>query len=200
MASKKHKRVWFIVLIPWFIFSAFIAPKNNSEVDSQTLFTISRSKDANEIWYTLNTNENGDLNKENPIKVYWLKKTENNSTKPLTWIQNQYAYGISGLETENNKKDTWKFQFVSSDLHTFELRKTSDNQYKVFTKFNSTEIEVSRIFIQIDGGSFWLPMVSYVKIFGVEVKSGNQIVETIIPDNQNRSIENQLVSQLSKIN
>jgi len=198
MAIVKNKRVWFIVLIPWIIFSAFTVPKNNSKVDNQTLFTIARSKDANEIWYTLNTNENGDLNSVNPVNVFWVKKAEDNTIEPLTWIQNQYAYGIKVLETEKGRKDALKFQFVSYNKRTFELKHVSENRYGVFTTTNNKEIEVTKIFIQIDGGSFWLPTVSYVKIFGLESKTGNQVVETIIPSNNKLSDDKNLVSYVSK--
>ncbi len=198
MATIKNKRVWFIVLISWIFFSAFIVPENKSENDSQTLFTIGRSKDANEIWYTLNLNEKGNLNTENPVKAFWMKKTENNTVEPLTWIQNQFAYGINVLEKVKDKTDTWKFQFVSYNKRTFELRRISGNNYKVYTKSDGKEIEVTHIFIQIDGGSFWFPSITYVKIFGLESQTGNKVVKTLIPANSKSSEDKLLVSYIAK--
>lgn len=182
MATNKYKRVWLIALISWLVFSAFIVPENTTKQNNQTLFVIARSKDANEIWYTLNVSTMGDLDELNPISIFWLKKTEGNSIESLTWIQNEYAYGIKFIENDQNLKDTWKFQFASYNKRTFDLRKNSENQFKVFTKTEGKEIEVNRIFIQIDGGSFWLPTISFVKIFGKDTKTNNNMVETIIPD------------------
>ncbi len=198
MGIKKYKRVWLMALISWLVFSAFIVPENTVKQDNQTLFTIARSKDANEIWYTLNVNNKGDLDEVNPVNIFWLKKTENNSTEPLTWIQSEYAYGIKFIENEQNLKDTWNFQFASYNKHTFELRKNSENQYKVFTKTEGKEIEINRIFIQIDGGSFWFPKISYVKIFGKDTQTNNNIVETITPDKLTEDGKNH-ISYLSQV-
>lgn len=198
MAVNDKYRVWFIVLISWITFSGFTVPENNLKNMNQTLFTIGRSKDANEIWYTLNTNVYGDLNLIDSVKIFWLKKAENNLIEPLTWIQKRYSYGIQMLETEKTGRSVWKFQFVSYDKRTFELRQISESKYKVFANTAGKEIEVSRIFIQIDGGSFWLPKISYVKLYGLDAQSGNQIIETLIPANNTSSENNSLISYIAE--
>jgi len=56
-----------------------------------------------------------------------------------------------------------------------------ENCYKVFAVSGENEVEVSRIFIQIDGGSFWLPAISKVELHGIEAATGNLAIETINP-------------------
>ena len=72
-------------------FTSNYSKKNTTS--SVNLFKIERSKDNNQIFYDLNIDSTGVLNRKNPIHVYWLKNTEGGITKPLTWIQKKYAYG-----------------------------------------------------------------------------------------------------------
>jgi len=66
-------------------------------------------------------------------------------------------------------------------LLTFELRKTVNGAFKVFTNIENKEIEVARIFVQIDGGSFWVPSIPYIKLTGYDVTSSNLVAQTITP-------------------
>ncbi|OFY61090.1 MAG: hypothetical protein A2X04_00535 [Bacteroidetes bacterium GWF2_41_9] len=150
---------------------------NNWEYD---LFKIGRSRDANEIIYSINFDQPGHPDKSDPIEIHWIKRTNNNKVEPLTWIQKKYAYGIKFLN-ELKKEDEIYFQFVSYDKRTFILKKNVENCYKVFTISGEKEVEVSRIFIEINGGSFWLPTVSRVELHGKEPGTGNLAMETINP-------------------
>ncbi|NJK96379.1 MAG: DUF4833 domain-containing protein [Bacteroidales bacterium] len=111
-------------------------------------------------------------------KAFWVKN--NNRIEPLTWIQSKYAYGIKILNSDISG-NSWKFQFVSYAKRTFQLRRTSYNRLKVFTILKNKEIEVTRIFVQIDGGSFWVPSIPFVKLTGVETQTGKEITEIIYP-------------------
>jgi len=144
------------------------------------LFKIGRSRDPNEIIYSLNFDQAGKPDKSNPIEIYWIKRTNNNKVEPLTWIQSKYAYGIKIINELKNEDEIY-FQFVSYDKRTFILKKNEENCYKVFTVSGGREVEVSSIFIQIDGGSFWLPYVSRVELHIKEPGSGKLAMETINP-------------------
>jgi hypothetical protein len=180
MAHLNRFIVGLSAVIIWIMSSSFIV-NEKTDYESQLLFKINRSRDSNEICYAININQNGSVNTENPIRPFWIKKTENNKIEPLTWIQNHYAYGIKVLDSEVRQKNAWQFQFVSYAKRTFELRHLGNNRFKVFTILNNKEIEVTRIFVQIDGGSFWVPSVPYVKLIGFEPLTGKEITETIKP-------------------
>lgn len=150
------------------------------------LLTINRSRDADIISYELNINDKGNIDLQNPIHIYWLRQTEQNQKEPLTWIQNKYAYGIKFIEGNNTQVDTntnsvLKFQFVSYNKATLEVRKQFDNTYKIFTVFDTQEIEVSNIYIQFNGGTFWVPIITEVKINGIKPYSGDLISAVINP-------------------
>lgn len=156
--------------------------KHSGEAKTNTeyhLFKIGRSRDANEIVYDINIDKNGEPVRSDPINIYWVKKTNNNKVEPLTWIQKRFAYGLKILDPENSNE--WHFHFVSYSKQIFSLRQADSNQYKVFATIKNTELEVNRIFVQIDGGSFWVPTISYVKLIGIEHQTGEEITLSIIP-------------------
>lgn len=167
------------VLILYLLFGEVVSvwASSNSSPDKAPMFRIARNRDANEIWYAANFNVNGTPDKDSPVDVFWLKKTAQNKTEPLTWIQRRLAYGVKVLKNNPAKVE---FQFVSYPHRTFEMRKYN-NRYKVFTTSNKQEVIVERIFINISGGTFMLPKISKVELYGIDPTTGNKTLEIIRP-------------------
>lgn len=148
--------------------------KNNNN----SLFKIGRSKDANEIYYEVKTKQNGSLDLKEPIKIYWIKYAKNGELESLTKIQQHFAYGLKFLDVTPEKA---KFQFVSYSKRNLLLRKKTDGNYGVFTQAEGREVELERIFIQIDGGTFWFPKITRVEVHGRNTQAGDLLVEIIHP-------------------
>lgn len=173
----KHLRL-AILTITSILFFAF---KQSNIGDSNTLtslFKIERSKDNNQIFYDVNLNKSGDFDKNNPINIYWIKNTEGGKVKPLTWIQKKYAYGLKFL---NINDDFVSFRFVSSKHMYFTLTKTKDSNYQVFTKYKNQLLNVKRIYIKIDGGTFWFPNITAVEVYAKNMETGKEVIEIITP-------------------
>lgn len=169
------------LLLALVVLSSF-APENPDVGErEQILFKINRSRDADEIWYIVNLDKTGVPNHEAPIKAYWVRKTGNNEIEPLTWIQNKYAYGVRVIQSYNEQRQSLKFRFVSYEGQTFELRKMANGKFKVITSIENKVLVVSRIFVQIDGDSFWEPSVPYVKFTGYDIASSSLVSQTIKP-------------------
>ncbi|BAX81764.1 DUF4833 domain-containing protein [Labilibaculum antarcticum] len=146
--------------------------------EDKILFSIGRSKDANEIYYSLNLDKYNRLNAENPIQVYWIKRTRKSKIVPLTWIQQKFAYGIVYLSKSENYA---KFRLAAYDKRVFELKKNKNNEFRVFTMSNNVEVEVDRVFIYITGGTFWIPKIPKVELYATLSRTDKKIKETIIP-------------------
>jgi hypothetical protein len=171
-------RVVSAALLVWFCFSSFHVNTGKPKSSKSPLFIINRSRDANEIWYAINLKMNGEIDTETPIQAFWVKKEKDGGIEPLTWIQKRYSYGIRVIDYSCETEECWKFQFVSYRKRSFILKK-KDDQYKVYTSSNNQEIEVTRIFVQIDGGSFWVPSVPFVKLTGIDPETGDEIIEFV---------------------
>ena len=149
----------------------------NSYIDSDpSLFKIERSRDADEIFYDVNLNSNGELNTRMPIKIYWIKKTKGGRKEGLTWVQKKFGYGlkyekISPLEAE--------FKFVSYLNRSFILKKDKNGVFKVFALYEDSILEVKNLYIQFNGGSFLSPKISKVELYGYNPQTGELVKEKI---------------------
>ena len=152
----------------------FPTPKN---IDNM-LFYIQRDPNTNTAIYTINYQENGKIDKSNPIKAYWIRYAEKGVKKDFTYIQRKFAYGIESKALNN---DDFELQFVSYKKLPLTLKKTdSDQKYHVFVTVNQKKIQVEKIFVRIEGGSFWLPNVKYAEVTGIEVSSNKTITERML--------------------
>jgi len=142
------------------------------------LFNIDRSRSADIVMYDVNLDNDGILNQKRPIRAYWIKRTENDQLQPLTLIQEKLGYG---LDFNYVTDDVCQFEFVSSTVKTFELRKNETNTYKVYTTSNQTNIEVNSIYVKFANESLWFPVVGEVELHGIDTESGKPVIEIFYP-------------------
>lgn len=165
-----------LYLIAVVVLSSFASKLASNK--SYHLFKIERSKDANEIFYDVNLDSKKNIDISNPLNIYWIKHTANGKIEPLTWIQQKYAYGVEYL---SKSKNTAEFQFVSYNKRQFQIKTDSKGDFKVFTKSKNKLVIVNRIFIQIDGGTFWFPTISRVELHTQDIQTNEKSIEIINP-------------------
>jgi hypothetical protein len=166
-----------IVLVLIFIVQAFEAAGGNETSKKEALFKIERSRDADEIYYEVRVTDEGQLDQKNPIDIFWIRHTKDGAVEPLTRIQRKLSYGLSFL---NITDDQALFRFAAfSKVMT--LQKTADGRYHVFTLVNGATVEVERIFIQFDGGTFLLPKISRVELHVISPETNKHYAELIHP-------------------
>lgn len=152
----------------------FPTPKN---IDNM-LFYIQRDPNINTAIYAINYEENGKINKSNPIKAYWIRYAEKGETKDFNYMQRKFAYG---LESKTINNEEFELKFVSYKKLPLTLKKIdSDQKYHVFVSVNQKRIQVEKIFVRIEGGSFWLPNVKYAEVTGIETSSNKLITERML--------------------
>ncbi|GAB4448621.1 MAG: hypothetical protein OHK0036_04340 [Bacteroidia bacterium] len=147
--------------------------------DKKVLFKIQRSKDANEVYYTVNVDKNGQLDVHNPIQVFWVKYYKDGTKiEPLTWVQKKFAYGINYIHID---KTYAVFQFVSYPKRQLIVKKSTNGQFNVYVMSNNKWVILEKIFVQIDGGTFWLPNIPKVEIYGRDPAFNLLNIEIIKP-------------------
>lgn len=193
---KEHSKIKVFTLI-FFVVAAglfsFTRPPQNSinqpvlaTVDPQDtfpvphdiknqLFYLQRTHNINTIVCELNLQKSGQPDSENPVHVFWIRYTEHGQRAELSFIQRVFAYGIKVKPISDNK---FELHFVSYKKFPLYLMKSdSDNKYHVYANIARRQAIVSRIFIKINGGSFWSPNVEYIEVKGIDPNSGKEIVE-----------------------
>jgi len=128
-----------------------------------TLFYIERSRDPDLVMYTLNTDEYGGIIPQAPIKVFWYRKSAGNKTEPLTKIQEKLAYGIRIIRQNNSGIE---FYIAAYPEQVFNIKFTGGHPYSVTTKTENDILIINKIYIEFSGGTFWLPIVGRVDLYG----------------------------------
>lgn len=142
------------------------------------LFYVQRSPNSNTIIYELNNEGRGKLDPENPIHVYWLRYADKGQKEELNYIQRKFAYG---LITKPINNDQFEIRFVSYKKFPMTLMRAGDGKYHIFATIEQKQIILNRIFIKIEGGSFWLPNVVYVELKGADPATGRKITTRFKP-------------------
>ncbi len=139
----------------------FPVPKGNP----YQLFYLQRQPNTNTIVVELNV-KSGRVDPENPVHVFWIRYTEDGRREGLSFIQRTFAYGVQVNKIAENAYD---LNFVSYKKMKFRLEKGDNNLWRVYANLkNGSRIILRRVYIHINGGSFWKPNVEYVELKGDE--------------------------------
>ncbi|WP_439555878.1 DUF4833 domain-containing protein [Dyadobacter sp.] len=142
------------------------------------LFYIQRDPNANTICYQLNTDKQGRLSVKDPVNTFWIRYTDGGERRELNYLQRKFAYGINVKDKGNA---SYELRSVAYSKLPLQLRKDNRNTYHVYTTIDKKECILSRVFIRIDGGTFWSPNVLYIELKGTELATGKTIVQRIKP-------------------
>ena len=185
-----NKFRFFILGVLFLLFGGFTNDKGGDkdkkvfpkpEKISNMMFYVQRTFNINTLVYELNVDEKQVLNEAEPIKIYWINYATNKSTEPLNYVQRKYAYGLE-IKLIDAEKQSYCFNFVSYKKKKLYLIKSPvDNKYHVFCDINNKMVTLDRIFIQIEGGSFWVPKVRYIDISGKDLVKNEEVAERVIP-------------------
>ncbi|MES2133583.1 MAG: DUF4833 domain-containing protein [Bacteroidota bacterium] len=146
------------------------------------LFYVQRTHNTNTIVYDLNYNKDSTLNRTKPVHFYWIRYADGGGKQELSTIQRKYAYGLNAVCIDT-VKSIYKLNFVSykkRDIFLIRSSKTS-NSYKACITINNKLAYLHRVFAQIEGGTFWVPHITYVELSGYDISSGKAVSERIIP-------------------
>lgn len=133
--------------------------------DGDLLFYIQRNQNQNTVIYELNYNDSGQVNRQFPIKVYWIKYLQNSKIESLNYIQNKLAYGY---QSEEISKDLFKFNLVSYDKLSFFLDLSSDVPL-VVANISNQNVIISNIYVYADEIGIF-PQVKYIEFYGLRQK------------------------------
>ncbi|RZK23876.1 MAG: DUF4833 domain-containing protein [Hymenobacter sp.] len=128
------------------------------------LFYLQREPNINTVIYQLNVNAAGKLDEDEPVKVFWIRYTEQGVRKDLNFIQRKFAYGLTAKKIATDK---YELKFAAYDKVPFYLLKSNlDNAFHVVTVIANKQIVISRVYLHIEGGTFWVPNVKYIEFKG----------------------------------
>jgi hypothetical protein len=155
----------------------FPVPPNRKNL----LFYVQRNHNINTIVYDLNYNADSTINEEEPVHAYWIRYADAGETRELSYLQKHYAYGINAKLIDRDKK-TFKLDFAAYNKREIYLKKSAiDNRYHAYISIQGKLALLTRVYIHIEGGTFWVPHVKYLELKGKDISSNAIITERFKP-------------------
>jgi hypothetical protein len=141
------------------------------------LFYLQRDPNTNTIIYQLNVNSAGQVDEEEPINVFWLRYDEQGQRKELNFIQRKFAYGLTARKLTADK---YELKFAAYDKVPFYLLKSGvDKAFHVYTIVANKQILLTRVYLRIEGGTFWVPNVRYIEFKGLDAGTHAPVVTRV---------------------
>jgi len=147
----------------------------------ERLFYIQRNHNENTIVYDARFDRSGNLDKNHPVHVYWIRYQEQGQVMPLRTIEKLFAYGVKTYPV-NGKPGEYKVELVATDKRDFLLKQIAPFKARIYTQINGHEAVLDHLYIYADNSGVW-PKVIYVELFGYNSKTGKKVYEKMMTDN-----------------
>lgn len=173
--------VAFVLIV--FLFNGKLPAQNKQQFpvplgNPNQLFYLQRTKNINTIVYELNI-ENGKLNTEAPINVFWILYTENEKREKLSALEKDFVYGVKVKPIE---KKEYQFTLAAYPKINLYLTKDVDQKYHVYVTPSKHKIKLTKIYIEEKENRFKpQPNVEFIEFSGTDAITGLEITERIIP-------------------
>jgi len=137
------------------------------------LFFLQRTQNTNTVVYELNMKK-GVIDSLEPVHVFWICYAEKSQREELTELQRKRAYGLA---TKYISKDHYELRFLANKKYAIELMKGKDNNYHVYDQINQKQAILTRVYLEIHGGSLFSPNIENVLLNGIDPETGAIVSE-----------------------
>lgn len=146
--------------------------------EEKQLFYLQRDPNTNTVIYTLNM-EDGKIDENQPVKAHWIRYAEGGKRTGLSFIQRKFAYGVHHTKTGDQSFDI-RLQ-AYKDLEISIRFNSKKDKYQAYTAIDDKEIVLERIFVRIDGGSYFKPDVRYIEVLGYDPITKSKVSQRFSP-------------------
>jgi sterol desaturase/sphingolipid hydroxylase (fatty acid hydroxylase superfamily) len=141
------------------------------------LFFLQRTPDANTVIYEINYKNDGSIDQHSPVKGSWVRYEEKEKYKDLTNIEKQFAYGVKCKALGNGAYEIRLAAYQKIPMYLMKVE--GDQKYRIYIKDEGKNLLLKRIFVKVNGGSFWFPKVQYIDLFTINSETGIEILKRI---------------------
>jgi len=182
VANSRVINIIVLILIV-FLFNCKLAAQSKQQfpvplASPNQLFYLQRTQNINTIIYELNI-ENGKLNTETPIDIFWILFTENEKRENLTAMEKEFVYGVKIKPLE---KKEYQFTLAAYPKINLHLAKDSVQKYHVYVTPAKRQMKLTKVYIEEKSSHFKLePNVEFIEFCGIDLITGLEIIERITP-------------------
>lgn len=144
---------------------------------NKMLFYLQRSHNKNTIVYDLNTLPNGTLDKDQPIKMHWIRFEEGGRVADLSFIQRR-AFGVK-CKPADKAENSFIVKFNNFNKRDMLLAKTSGG-YRALIKIANETAELESVYIQAQNNALGMPLsFKYIELSGISIRTKKKLSERI---------------------
>ena len=143
------------------------------------LFFLQRTKNTNTIMYELNLNEDGSLNTDEPVHVYWRHYELGPNVKNEMGYFPKTAYGVIS-EKLKDQADIYLIKLNAFKKRAVKLAKDKTGKFVAKMKINGKDALLNRIYVDSKEGVL-KPTINHVDLFGTDPETGKAVTERVFP-------------------
>jgi len=168
-----------IIVLMIYISIVLLIPMESLSKDTQTqhLFKIERSKNANIVQYDVQKKADGKLDPKKPVVAYWVRLAKDGQKEDLKWIEKQFAYGFKAKY--NAKMNTADIDMVAKINRKINVQEVQ-GEYRAETIIDGQPAYLEKIFISSKGKGMSTEVI-YMELFGKDVQTGEDRYEKFEP-------------------
>ncbi len=148
--------------------------------DPNVMFYIQKNTNPNTIVYAMLLGEDGKMNPDEPIEVFWRRYQEDGRKKKLAWLEKTFAFDFKVKPVEG-KDNMYTFSLVAMKGKKLFVTQTKTGEANVFMKIDGKTARLERIYLMVDD-SKRIQSVLSMELFGRDNKTGKLIYEKIVKD------------------
>ncbi len=148
--------------------------ESTGEQQGRVLFEVERNRDSDKIYYEINLDADGRINRHSPVKVYWKRYSGNGEQERLTRVQQNYSYGLKYIDVNPLYA---KFRFAASKERVFILKRNQTGEYRVYAQSSFGESELIKMYVHFAGGTFLAPLIDYIELILMDTETDKVFIE-----------------------
>jgi hypothetical protein len=149
-----------------------------AQVETQPLFIIERSKNANVVHYDARLDADGKLEPKEPVIAYWIMLAEDGRREDFNWIEKRKAYGFDIKPDPSG--NGYEMTVVSFPQRQITVKKEGDAA-RAELVIDGRPAVLEKMYINSTDGLTG-PTVHYIELRGKDVQTGEKRYEKIVPN------------------
>lgn len=167
-----------IIVVLFIGLTSFINQEKEYPIPPKTtelLFYIQRNLNTNTVIFDAVFDENGNLDEDKPVDVYWIRYDEKGQRKELNAPERWFAFGAK-TEKITGEENQYSIKLAADKKKHFLLKQTAPYKASVYTEINGEMHKMNYLYVFADTSGFW-PKVKYFELFGLDESTDDAVYE-----------------------
>ena len=146
-----------------------------AQKNTQSLFIIVRSKNANVVHYDARLTADGKLDPKEPVIAYWVMLAEDGRRQELNLMEREKGYGFD--IKPDASVDGYKMTLMAAPQQQITVKKEGD-AIRAQGVIGGRQAVLEKIYIDASD-SLTGPKVNYIVLYGKDLKTGGKLSKKI---------------------